>query len=190
MPPEAIPSYPAPAPGSQPTPLMQFPAPGVYATPTGIPYAQWGTRFGGYVIDFVIFFVVQVVIGALVRHAHVLTLRFRMTNQNGVVHHNTFSLLALLITAVLFIVYSTLFCGSARGQTVGMMAVGVRAVRSDTEGVLGYQKAFGRALLEQVLRPTVIGWLLDGLWPLWDPRRQTLHDKASGTVVIRVRSAG
>jgi len=26
---------------------------------------------------------------------------------------------------------------------------------------------------------------LDLLWPLWDRRNQTLHDKAAGTVVLR-----
>jgi len=28
--------------------------------------------------------------------------------------------------------------------------------------------------------------LLDGLWPLWDPNRQALHDKIAGSVVVRV----
>ena len=27
--------------------------------------------------------------------------------------------------------------------------------------------------------------LVDLLWPLWDARRQTLHDKIAGTVVLR-----
>lgn len=27
--------------------------------------------------------------------------------------------------------------------------------------------------------------LLDGLWPLWDPGRQALHDKVAGSVVIK-----
>lgn len=26
--------------------------------------------------------------------------------------------------------------------------------------------------------------LLDVLWPLWDGKRQTLHDKIAGTVVV------
>jgi len=29
--------------------------------------------------------------------------------------------------------------------------------------------------------------LLDGLWPLWDKKRQTLHDKVVRTVVLRVQ---
>ena len=30
--------------------------------------------------------------------------------------------------------------------------------------------------------------ILAGLWPLWDERRQGLHDKAAGTVVVRSRA--
>jgi uncharacterized RDD family membrane protein YckC len=26
---------------------------------------------------------------------------------------------------------------------------------------------------------------LDLLWAAWDPKRQTLHDKAAGTIVVR-----
>lgn len=32
----------------------------------------------------------------------------------------------------------------------------------------------------------VVGGFLDLLWPLWDKQRQTLHDKAVGTFVIKV----
>jgi uncharacterized RDD family membrane protein YckC len=33
-------------------------------------------------------------------------------------------------------------------------------------------------------------WLLDMLFPLWDAKKQTLHDKIVKTVVIRVRPTG
>ena len=42
-----------------------------------------------------------------------------------------------------------------------------------------------RTLVEVVLALTVIGGILDILWPLWDQQNQTLHDKAAGTVVLR-----
>jgi uncharacterized RDD family membrane protein YckC len=32
----------------------------------------------------------------------------------------------------------------------------------------------------------VIPGLIDVLFPLWDPRHQTLHDKAAGSIVLRV----
>jgi uncharacterized RDD family membrane protein YckC len=159
--------------------------------PAASPYASWGARLGGWLIDFVIFLVINGIIGAALRRTNAATLHFTMTTNNGTVtHHDRFSFLALLIVALLGIVYSTLLCGSRRGQTVGMMAVGVRAVRADGHTVLGYGPALGRAVLEQVFRFTVIVWILDMLFPLWDARNQTLHDKAAGSVVIRVRNAG
>ena len=102
-----------------------------------------------------------------------------------------------LVTGVLYVAYSTVLCGSPRGQTVGMMAVGVRAVRDETFGVLGYGRALARAVVEGVFRLidlvfVVLGliWLLDMLFPLWDGKRQTLHDKVAGSVVLRLRPAG
>jgi uncharacterized RDD family membrane protein YckC len=88
-------------------------------------------------------------------------------------------------------------CGGPRGQTVGMMAAGVRAVGDEDRDVLGYGSAFGRALVEGVLRLINLlyfllglAWVLDMLFPLWDKRRQTLHDKVAGSVVIRTRPPG
>ena len=64
-------------------------------------------------------------------------------------------------------------------------------------GVLGYGRALARAVFEGVLRLInllffLLGlvWVLDMLFPLWDKKRQTLHDKVAGSVVLRVRPAG
>jgi uncharacterized RDD family membrane protein YckC len=193
-PPQPPPSYPgAPdGPGARypppPPPPGQYAQPG-YGLPQTSPYASWGARLGGWLIDAVIFVVVNAIIGAAFRHTNAGSLHFTMTTNNQV-HHYRYSFVALGIVTVLGIVYSTLLCGSARGQTVGMMAVGARAVRADGHTVLGYGPALGRSVLEQVFRFTGIVWILDMLFPLWDARNQTLHDKASGSVVIRVRNAG
>lgn len=201
-PPVPAPEAPTPAPPSYPGggyPPPPPPPPGqygqygqpTYGVPQTSPYASWGARVGGWLIDFVIFIVVNGIISAALRHSNAGALHFTVTTNHGtVIHHDRFSFLALIIVAVLGIAYSTLLCGSARGQTVGMMAVGARAVRADGHTVLGYGPALGRAVLEQVFRFTIIIWILDMLFPLWDARNQTLHDKAAGSVVIRVRNAG
>ncbi len=51
------------------------------------------------------------------------------------------------------------------------------------------------ALVEQIFRllaltTILLGvvWLVDMLFPLWDKKRQTLHDKIVQTVVLRVRN--
>jgi uncharacterized RDD family membrane protein YckC len=135
-----------------------------------------------------------VILAILFRHSH--TLDVHLMARRGTRRRN-FSSVPFLITGVLYILYGTLLCGSARGQTVGMMAVGVRAVRDGSLDVLGYGRALARAVFEGVLRLLellffLLGvvWVLDMLFPLWDKKRQTLHDKVAGSVVLRTRPAG
>jgi uncharacterized RDD family membrane protein YckC len=199
------PSFPGNAPPPPPPPAQsppafptQTPTQGGYPPPPPPqyeqtpPYATWGIRLGGYLIDFVIFAVVLVILALVFRHSH--SLDVHLMAKKGA-RRRSFSAVPFLITAVLYVAYGTILCGSARGQTVGMMAVGVRAVRDQTFEVLGYGRALGRALVEGVFRllslfTVFLGliWLLDMLFPLWDSKRQTLHDKVAGSVVLRVRA--
>jgi len=199
-PPPAPPSYPsAPSGGYPPPPPGRFPSsfPNAgYDNPQVVPYAGWGTRLGGYLIDVVIFIPVLVVLYIAFRHTHALEVHL-MVRRNGGHTRRSLSLLSPVITAVAFVVYATILCGGARGQTVGMMAVGVRVVRDEAHDVLGYGRAFWRAFVEQFLRilgtvTLILGvlWLLDMLFPLWDSKKQTLHDKIVKTVVISVRPTG
>jgi uncharacterized RDD family membrane protein YckC len=158
------------------------------------PYAPWGVRLGGYLIDFVILIPVFIILALVFRHTHVLTVHFN-TKTNGVTTRRSFSLLSLLVTGVVYLAYATILCGGPRGQTVGMMAVGIRVVRDGTFEIIGYGRAFLRALVEQIFRLLAVAtvllgvvWLLDMLFPLWDKKRQTLHDKIVQTVVLRVRN--
>jgi uncharacterized RDD family membrane protein YckC len=202
MPPPAPPSYPStpsggyppPPPGGQYAPpgyaAPSYAAPG-YGAPIGVPYASWGIRLGGWLIDLVIFIVIQGVVNRIVRGSNALTWHFTTKSNGGtVIHYDRISFLAVIITFVIGVAYATILCGSPRGQTVGMMAVGVRVVRDTGHGPLGYGAAFARSLIEQIFRFTVIVWLVDMLFPLWDGKRQTLHDKIVTSVVIRIRNAG
>jgi uncharacterized RDD family membrane protein YckC len=181
------PSYPTPPAGGYPPPQAGYSAtPGL---PGGSPYASWGLRLGGYLIDGVILGVVQVILNAGFRHTNALTLHMTMTNNNGTVRHNSISFVAIGLGLVVALAYSTVFIGSA-GKTVGMMAVGVRCVRDETREAVGYGKAFARSLVEIIFRITVIVWIIDMLFPIWDAKRQTIHDKVVSTVVLRTRNAG
>jgi uncharacterized RDD family membrane protein YckC len=198
-PPQAPPSYPAPTAGNYPVggyppPQGQYPYGGAGSPDGGPPYAGWGTRLGGYLIDVVIFIPLLIVLILLFRHTHLLTVHYAMRTK-GVKHRRSISLLSFLITALANLVYVTVLCGGRRGQTVGMMAVGIRVVRDGTYDIIGYGRALGRGAVEQGFRllgsaTIVLGvvWLVDMLFPLWDKKRQTLHDKIASTVVLRVRS--
>jgi uncharacterized RDD family membrane protein YckC len=55
-----------------------------------------------------------------------------------------------------------------------------------TGNPIGYGSAAGRYLITVAFGIFYLPLLLDYLWPLWDDRNQTLHDKVVSSVVVRV----
>ncbi len=157
--PGGLPSFPGNAPPPPPAPPAgAVPGPPAFpvwsqaegggratdGTASGQPYASWGIRLGGYLIDTAIFLVVLVILIVVFRHSR--TIEVHLMARRGA-RRRHFSALPFLITGLLYVVYGTLLCGSPRGQTVGMMAVGVRAVREGSLEVLGYGRALARAVV-------------------------------------------
>jgi uncharacterized RDD family membrane protein YckC len=159
-----------------------------------VPYASWIARVGGYLIDFVILAIVNSIVSAVLRNRGPHLIRFHYNQTvNGVttVHHTSIGLWAFVIEILIVLLYGAILCGSSGGQTVGMMAVGARAIRADSGAPLGFWRALGRAAFEELLVLLLfIPWVVDMLWPLWDRQNQTLHDKISNTVVINKRAIG
>ena len=140
---------------TQPVP----PPGGTPAGPTG-PRADFWYRLGGFLIDGVILYVIGVVIG--------LVFRGNLVSQ-------------ILISLAAGIAYSVYFIGSGSGQTPGMRLLNIRAVDAVTGGRVDYGRAFIRYLVGILSQlPCYLGYF----WMLWDPEKQTWHDKASGTFVV------
>jgi len=79
------------------------------------------------------------------------------------------------------IAYWVVLIGNERGQTVGMMALNIRVVDTNTGGPIGYGRAFLRLLMMWIGSiPIYLGWF----WMLWDPQKQTWHDKVANTFVV------
>ena len=81
--------------------------------------------------------------------------------------------------------YNKVYLVSKRGYSIGQGLMKLKVV--DAQGNLISR---GTALLRLLATVglgfvPIVGGLLDLLWPLWDPQRQTLHDKAVGTFVIK-----
>jgi uncharacterized RDD family membrane protein YckC len=92
----------------------------------------------------------------------------------------------LVVITVLGFVYFALLNGGAKGQTLGKMVWGVRVRDAATGGPLGPAKAALRYIVPVLLSIVTFGliWLPDGLWLFRDRRRQTLHDKLAGSLVV------
>lgn len=173
----ALPSYATP-------PLAQ-PASG-----TLLHYASWGARAGGFILDGLFTYVPLYIVLFIVFFGSAVEVRSNPAaggaNQPLSSLVSIFILLALLI--VVPILYSVGFTGGSRGQTPGMRIAGVRVIVDDGSAPIGYGRALGRYVIAFLLGLIpFVGSFLDYLWPLWDERNQTLHDKALSTIVVQAR---
>jgi len=86
----------------------------------------------------------------------------------------------VLALVVLVFLYSRWL---GKGRTPGMKITGNRLVDVNTGGPIGTGRGFGRALVAQFISPFLCA--LGFLWAIWDPRKQTWHDKIANSVVIK-----
>jgi uncharacterized RDD family membrane protein YckC len=174
-PPYGPPSYGAP--GYGPPPYVGPDGPG------GVPYADFGLRLGGWLIDFLILTIPTLLITAPFHVVHRVHAYVR--GMHAFRYH--VGPVGVLIDAAVVILYGGILCGLPRGQTFGMMATRTRVVSAGTGGPVGFPRAFARAAFEYLMVVALIlPWVIDMLFPLWDARKQTLHDKVTDTVVITV----
>lgn len=94
-----------------------------------------------------------------------------------------------LLNALVFIAYSAWFL-HWRGATLGKMACGLRVVpngRGQHRGGLTWRESLIRPVATQVMDIVPLLSLVDLLFPLWDKRKQALHDKIARTQVVKIR---
>ncbi|HET7399006.1 MAG TPA: RDD family protein [Intrasporangium sp.] len=168
-------------------------------TADGVPLASWGRRFGAWILDGILISVVaglltQLLVPGYRRMIEEVMTAFERQNptmmQDAVASAAGPVFLAGLVTYLTASVYA-IACWTTTGQTVGKLATKISVRRADRPGPLDLPTAVRRRLLPALqLIPffsSIYGLiaLLDGLWPLWDVKRQALHDKIAGTQVVQ-----
>jgi uncharacterized RDD family membrane protein YckC len=166
-PPPSAPNYPPPYGGGggglpTPPPVEAYGQPGGYGYSSAAgSLAGWWYRAGAAAIDAVLFIIVSAIISAAIGRA------------GGDVVGEVLEAAYLIILI------------SRRGQTLGNMALRTKVVDAANGALPTPGRAAIRWVIQLLLGITVIGGILDILWPLWDSRNQTIHDKAAGTLVVR-----
>ncbi|MGI8903345.1 MAG: RDD family protein [Solirubrobacteraceae bacterium] len=127
--------------------------------PSG-PRAGFWPRFGEYIIDSILLGVVNLVVDLVLK--------------GGV---------GIALSIILDIAYYVSLEGGPSGQTLGKRALGIRVVSFDTGGQLGYPRALIR-YIGKIISGLVI--FIGYLWMIWDPEKQTWHDKMASSVVVPV----
>ncbi|HYO39600.1 MAG TPA: RDD family protein [Nocardioidaceae bacterium] len=179
-------------------------------TPDGQLLAGWWQRLAAYLVDSVLVFAVAAVLGwSLVRrigaaYADAFDSARRAAESgtalpgSGIATADVagpllgFAALSLAVS----LVYHAGFL-KALSATPGKLALGLQVRLRDRPGPLSWGTVLVRWLTQNAasflsLLPVIgsvaaIYPLLDGLWPLWDAKKQALHDKAAATNVVRLR---
>jgi uncharacterized RDD family membrane protein YckC len=182
--PQPLPPPPGAPYGPPPGGFVQPPA---AAVAPGEP-ATWANRVLGYLIDSlfvmvvmaVFYFVVFTVFGSALGLGGAL-------NSDGLQGLGTFGcccLLALFPAATIAVgLYNRVHLVSQRGSSIGQGVMKIKIVNAQG-GLLSFQTALIRLLAQAALSFIPFLGMVDLLWPLWDPQRQTLHDKAVGSFAI------
>jgi uncharacterized RDD family membrane protein YckC len=150
----------------------------------GRPMAAWWRRLLAIVIDGVLLFVPLVIALAVTPNATTTSGSLGSTN----VHLSSSAWAVFGIGFIVTLGYFAFLDGSRRGQTVGKLALGIAVRDFDNGGPIGAGRALGRRIFFFVgYFLFVIPFLVNALWPLWDPRRQALHDKLARSCVVQIR---
>ncbi|MGH2777346.1 MAG: RDD family protein [Actinomycetota bacterium] len=175
--------------GQPPGGYQQYPQAGTQyrAGPSG-PRANFGQRLVAALIDGVIVNIPLWIIGSLLG-ASLFTFNFTVDETTGEISGGGEGaaagvlLLYWLLSIALPLAYFTYFEGGDSGQTIGKKAMSIRVVRQQDGRPIGWGAAVGR-YFGRIL--SGIACFLGYLWMLWDPEKQTWHDKLTNTVVVPV----
>jgi uncharacterized RDD family membrane protein YckC len=166
--------------------------------PTGLKVAQWGRRVVAHIIDALIvklpLFVFVVGPAMAEVYSKIDTLRDPLTGRPDQQAISRLARdmatggragLALMLSILGMVYYIALH--ATRGQTIGKIVMKMKVVKVDGSPA-GWDGALKRALVFPIAAaiPRIGGlvYLLNGFWPLWDDRRQSLGDKVGGTLVV------
>jgi len=165
---------PPPPPGSAPPPYgYQQQGYGYSYGPT-YTYSGFWRRVAAYFIDGVVLSVPLMVLGAIAGTSGFVT---------GANYNPSADVALNILSSIAGVAYYAVLEGT-RGQTLGKMAVGIKVVDGDTAGFIGIPRGVGR-YFARILSGLALG--LGYLWMLWDPRKQTWHDKLVRSVVVRTQ---
>jgi uncharacterized RDD family membrane protein YckC len=144
------------------------------------PLADWPQRVGASLVDFLVQGI-PAAVGYIVFIANV----FSRMNLDDDAPRPWAALVFLLGMAISFglWLWNRVFRQGKTGQSVGKTVLKLRLVDGAHTQPVGPAKALGRELLAWVFGNIP---LIDVLWPLWDEKKQTLHDKVVDTYVISV----
>jgi len=177
---------PPPPPGYQPPPQRPY-----GTTPQGSQwgvYASWWSRVGAQLLDVlfaILLPIIPLIAGAVLAFKDAETDPITDEITGGVDPLGITIMVAAGLIYLAFDVWNRGVRVGTKGQSFGKQIVGIRIAKLADGQLLGGGGGFLRWFMALVLGLISCVGLLDVLWPLWDDKKQTLHDKIVGSVALR-----
>ncbi|GAA0941416.1 hypothetical protein GCM10009554_33010 [Kribbella koreensis] len=156
-----------------------------YGGPGGSELADWGSRVGASLLDGLLSGIPGLI-------AYGIFIANVIANSDGDSYTtagegpSAFAVIVLIIGVLASIglwVWNRVIRQGKTGQSVGKSVLKIKLVDATYFQPIGA----GKSLLRDILRGIFDqACLLNALWPLWDDKKQTWHDKVMSTYVIKV----
>jgi uncharacterized RDD family membrane protein YckC len=138
-------------------------------------YAEWTTRVGASLIDSMVQFPpIAIGFGA--------GLAINGDSQELTPAAGTAMVLGVALSGLLWF-WNRVIKQGRSGQSVGKRVTGLKIVSARTGETIGIGRTFIREICSYLINYLCF---LNLLWPLWDAKQQTLHDKVVSDLVIKL----
>jgi uncharacterized RDD family membrane protein YckC len=180
--------------------MPPYVSPQALPTPPEYRYASWWSRVCAYLTDVALAVVPGMIVGSVglvIATAPTRASREQFGPSADAAPNWLGVVIAMLgfVTFLSVAVWNQVIRQGTTGQSLGKHSAGIAVVKEATGRPLGPGAALGRWGLQLAI--SVVGnnlllgipGVLNSLWPLWDAKHQTWHDKAvSSVVVVRPRT--
>lgn len=147
-------------------------------------YAGFGIRFLAYWVDFLILFPLGLMVQEMVGNSPFAIFQAQSLSDIQKIQGSANSLLGIVISIPLAVAFFLIFWVNYDGATPGKKLLGIKIVKDNGEK-LTYSTAFIRYIGFMISAATMFFFGIGYLWIIWDKKKQALHDKIAGTVVVK-----
>jgi uncharacterized RDD family membrane protein YckC len=153
-----------------------------YGPAGGAELASWGSRVGAALLDGLVIGVPWIA-GYTIFLVNVIS---RADNTYPDDRPQPYAVILFLLGGLITLglwIWNRVIRQGKTGQSVGKSALHIKLVGAETYQPIGPGKTLLREILRNIFNSACF---LNDLWPLWDDKHQTWHDKVCDTYVIKV----
>lgn len=147
-------------------------------------YAGFWLRFLSYWVDFLLLFPLGLIIQGMLGNNPFAVFSVQTLSEAQKLQSSPNQLAGVLASMAVGIAYFFVFWVHYDGATPGKKLLGIKIIRENGEKI-SYPVAFIRYIGFLLSSATIFFFGLGFLWVIWDKKKQALHDKIAGTLVVR-----